>query len=236
MLGDKSILIVDDDARLSSMLAEYLQSNRYIVSQAFDLAQAIAMIHTQRPDCLILDVMLPDGDGLEFCKTLRAKAGEFVQLPILMLTAKGDAFDKALGLELGADDYMGKPFEPRELLARVKALLRRAPAQQVLQAPTLRFGRLNINIEARDVYISEVRCELTAYQFDLIAYLARHAGMIMSREQLMNAVKQASFDAYDRSIDVHIARIRAEIEADPKDPQRIKTVRGVGYVFAKQQD
>ena len=153
-----------------------------------------------------------------------------------MLTAKGDAMDRIIGLELGADDYLPKPFEPRELLARIRAILRRKVEASAPSGKAMRFGSLEIDRDARTVTVSGAPCELTSYQFDLLAALAERAGRVLTRDQIMEAVRGRELEAFDRSIDVHMGRIRAAIEADPKDPKRILTVRGVGYVFARQQD
>jgi DNA-binding response OmpR family regulator len=161
-------------------------------------------------------------------------------VPVLMLTAKGDPMDRVIGLELGADDYLPKPFEPRELLARVRAVLRRrgdsGNASVSRTSPVLRFGSLDIDRDARTVQVAGQLCELTSYQFDLLVAMAERAGRVLTRDQIMEAVRGRELEAFDRSIDVHIGRIRNAIEADSKDPKRILTVRGVGYVFAKQQD
>jgi DNA-binding response OmpR family regulator len=179
---------------------------------------------------MVLDLMLPDMDGLEVCRQVRSRA----ETPILMLTARGDAMDRIVRLELGADDYLPKPFEPRELLARIKAILRRSKAGGA-KADILRFGSIEIDRGAREVRLDgEVRT-LTSYQFALLLALAEHAGRVMSRDALMDLVNGEQIEAFDRSIDVHISRIRAEIEADPKKPKRVITVRGAGYVFAKEQ-
>ena len=182
-------------------------------------------------DAAILDLMLPDMDGLEVCRRMRARS----ETPILMLTARGDAMDRIIGLEMGADDYLPKPFEPRELLARLKAILRRGRVQS-RQADVLRFGALEIDRGAREVRLDGEPSVLTSYQFALLLALAEHAGRVLSREQLMDLVKGEALEAFDRSIDVHISRIRQAIEADPKKPRRVITVRGAGYVFAKVQD
>jgi two-component system, OmpR family, phosphate regulon response regulator OmpR len=228
------VLLVDDDDRLSSMVAEYLQLHRIDIDQAFDCRTGRSKLDTSKFDLLILDIMLPDGDGLEFCKNLRSRKDDAARLPVLMLTAKGETMDRVLGLELGADDYLGKPFEPRELLARVRALLRR-PALPSENNTILQFGRLSIDLDARRVRVDSRECVLTAHQFDTLVALAERPGQVLSREQLMDRTRGMALEAFDRSIDVHIARIRAEIEDDPKTPQRIQTVRGVGYVFAKAQ-
>jgi len=175
--------------------------------------------------------MLPDLDGFEVCRRVRASS----DLPILMLTARGEPTDRIVGLELGADDYLPKPFEPRELLARLRAILRRRGALEK-RASTLRFGRLEIDRDARSVRVDGAERPLTSYQFALLVAMAEHAGKVLSRETLMDLVKGAALEAFDRSIDVHVSRIRAAIEEDPKKPRRIITVRGAGYVFAKLQD
>jgi DNA-binding response OmpR family regulator len=185
--------------------------------------------------------MLPDMDGLEVCRRIRALPGPAASVPLLMLTAKGDPMDRIIGLEMGADDYLPKPFEPRELLARIRAVLRRkgdgAPAVATAGAPaTLRFGSLAIDRDARSVTVAGAEADLTSYQFDLLVAMAERAGRVLTRDQIMEAVRGRELEAFDRSIDVHMGRIRNAIEADPKAPRRILTVRGVGYVFAKQQD
>lgn len=186
--------------------------------------------------------MLPDMDGLEVCRRIKSQGGESAHTAVLMLTAKGDPMDRIVGLEIGADDYLPKPFEPRELLARIRAVLRRgseasgAGAAAAGGHKVMRFGSLEIDRDARTVSISGNLCELTSYQFDLLVALAERAGRVLSRDQIMEAVRSRELEAFDRSIDVHMGRIRSAIEADPKDPKRILTVRGVGYVFAKQQD
>ena len=179
--------------------------------------------------------MLPDMDGLDVCKRIRAMPGAVARMPVLMLTAKGDPMDRIVGLEIGADDYLPKPFEPRELLARIRAVLRRHTATDT-STPLLQFGSLLIDRDARTVSVAEQPCELTSYQFDLLVVLAERAGRVLTRDQIMEAVRGRELDAFDRSIDVHMGRIRAAIEHDAKNPKRILTVRGVGYVFARQQD
>jgi DNA-binding response OmpR family regulator len=179
--------------------------------------------------------MLPDMDGLEVCKRIRAMPGAVARLPLLMLTAKGDPMDRIVGLEIGADDYLPKPFEPRELLARIRAVLRRHGSTEAPNQ-TMQFGSLLIDRDARTVTVSDQPCELTSYQFDLLVALAERSGRVLTRDQIMEAVRGRELDAFDRSIDVHMGRIRAAIEQGPKTPKRILTVRGVGYVFARQQD
>jgi DNA-binding response OmpR family regulator len=174
--------------------------------------------------------MLPDGDGLDICRQIRARS----DTPILMLTARGDPMDRVVGLEMGADDYLPKPFEPRELLARLRAILRRGRGG--LKPDLLRYGRLEIDRGAREARLDGTPRPLTTYQFALLLALAEHAGRVMSRDALMDAVKGEQIEAFDRSIDVHVSRIRAAIEDDPRKPRRVITVRGAGYVFAKAQE
>jgi len=228
------LLLIDDDARLTAMLGDYLRHHGFEVETAPTLAAGRQRLAEGAYDALLLDLMLPDGDGLDLTRELRAQP-RTRRLPLLMLTARGEPTDRVVGLEIGADDYLPKPFEPRELLARVKALLRRAAPDPVADE-VLRFGRLEIDLGARQARVDGRACELTGHQFDLLVVLARSAGRVLSRDQIMDALKGHPLEAFDRSIDVHISRIRAVIEDDPKAPQRVLTVRGAGYVFAKTQD
>ncbi len=231
--------MIEDDARLADMVAQYLGQSGYTVSNAPTAQAGLAQL--QNPlagpvDLVILDLMLPDMDGLEVCRRIRALSGAAAQVPVLMLTAKGDPMDRIIGLEMGADDYLPKPFEPRELLARVRAVLRRRVEGAAPVATQLRFGAMEIDRDARTVTVAGAACELTSYQFDLLVAMAERAGRVLTRDQIMEAVRGRELDAFDRSIDVHMGRIRAAIEVDAKAPKRILTVRGVGYVFARQQD
>ena len=228
------LLLVDDDARLSAMVGDYLRGSGFEVDTAGSLAAGRERLAASNYDALVLDLMLPDGDGLELCREVRANA-RTRQLPLLMLTARGEPLDRIVGLELGADDYLPKPFEPRELLARVKALLRRA-TPQTNSDEVLRFGRLEVDLGERVARLDGKPCDLTGHQFDLLVVLAQSPGRVLSRDQIMDSLKGHPLEAFDRSIDVHISRIRAVIEDDPKIPRRVLTVRGAGYVFAKKQD
>ncbi|MCW5256076.1 response regulator transcription factor [Verminephrobacter aporrectodeae] len=234
------LLMIEDDARLAQMVGEYLGLSGLRVMHRADGASGLAQLQGAGsgalPDLVILDLMLPDMDGLELCRRIRALPGSAAQLPVLMLTAKGDPMDRVIGLELGADDYLPKPFEPRELLARIRAILRRRTSGATPAAQALRFGTLEIDRNARSVTVAGQQVELTSYQFDLLVALAERAGRVLTREQIMEAVRGRGLEAFDRSIDVHMGRIRAAIEADAKKPRRILTVRGVGYVLARQQD
>ncbi|MFY8043117.1 MAG: response regulator [Rhodoferax sp.] len=234
------LLMIEDDTRLATMVAEYLEQSGFAISHCGDGLSGLAHL-TQppggnAPELVILDLMLPDIDGLEVCRRIRALPATVSSVPVLMLTAKGDAMDRIIGLELGADDYLPKPFEPRELLARIRAILRRKGDTSAPSGKVLRFGSLEIDRDARTVTVSGTPCELTSYQFDLLVTLAERAGRVLTRDQIMEAVRGRELEAFDRSIDVHMGRIRVAIEADAKDPKRILTVRGVGYVFARQQD
>jgi DNA-binding response OmpR family regulator len=226
------VLLIDDDARLAAMVRDYLAGHGLDVDLAGTAAAGLERLR-QGYDLVVLDLMLPDGDGLDVCRRIRAD-GAHAGVPIVMLTAKGDPLDRVVGLEIGADDYVPKPFEPRELLARIRAVLRRGGERRGNEV--LRFGRLEIDRSARAVRLDGAPRTLTSYQFDLLALLAERAGRVLSRERILDLMRGHGDDgAYDRSIDVHIARIRAAIEDDPRRPQRIVTVRGAGYVFARDQ-
>ncbi len=235
------LLLVEDDLRLAQQVADFLRQSGWQVDHAANVAQAEDALHPRRGepapyDAVVLDLMLPDGDGLDVCRRLRVHS----DVPVLMLTARGDPFDRVLGLEIGADDYLPKPFEPRELLARLRAITRRRaaslPAGDAAAAQVMRFGRLEIDPAARQARIDGEERPMTAYQFDLLLALARQPGRVLTRDFLLGAVKGETLEAFDRSIDVHISRIRAAIEDDPRHPRRILTLRGAGYVFAKSQD
>ena len=235
-MAQQHLLMIEDDTRLASMVGEYLRQSGYGFNHAADAATGLDALQTTPPELVILDLMLPDMDGLEVCRRIKAASPA---IAVLMLTAKGDPMDRIVGLEMGADDYLPKPFEPRELLARIRAVLRRgsvAVAGMSSAYKVMRFGSLEIDRDARVVSISGKPCELTSYQFDLLVALAERAGRVLTRDQIMEAVRGRELEAFDRSIDVHMGRIRNAIEVDAKEPKRILTVRGVGYVFAKQQD
>jgi DNA-binding response OmpR family regulator len=222
------VLLVEDDARLAAMVAEYLGRHDVDVTVVPDGERGLAALRRGRFDVILLDLMLPGIDGLEVCRRLRASP-EWASVPILMLTARGEDVDKIVGLELGADDYLAKPFNPRELLARVRAVLRRGAAP----AARARFtaGGLVVDVGGREVTVDGRRVVLTHHEFELLATLARAAGRVLSREQLMDALKGQDYEAFDRSIDVHVSKLRAKIEKDPRAPRYIKTVRGVGYAL-----
>jgi len=224
------ILLVEDDSRLATMVADYLAEAGFRITRAATGASAMQSVASESFDAMILDLMLPDADGLDLCRTLRTKS----DMPVLMLTARGDPLDRVVGLEVGADDYLPKPFEPRELLARLRAILRRRLSQGGSQV--LHFGRLEIDKGAREVRVDGVRKALTGHQFAILLALAGRAGRVLSRDALMDLTRGEALEDFDRSIDVHISRLRAAIEDDPKHPRRILTLRGAGYVFAREQD
>jgi DNA-binding response OmpR family regulator len=225
-----AVLLVEDDARLGAMVAEYLGQHELEVTVVPDGERGLGALRRGRFDVVLLDVMLPGVDGLEVCRRIRA-APEWSTLPIIMLTARGEDVDKIVGLELGADDYLAKQFNPRELLARIRAVLRRG----VTPAGGARFvaGGLVVDFDARDVTVSGRRVILTHHEFELLAALARAAGRVLSREQLMDALGGEGHESFDRSIDVHVSKLRAKLEKDPRAPRYIKTVRGVGYALIR---
>jgi DNA-binding response OmpR family regulator len=231
------LLLIEDDQRLADMVSQYLGQSGFVCNHAPTATEGLNFLNGQLPDLIVLDLMLPDADGLEVCRRIRALPGAAAHVPILMLTAKGDPLDRVIGLEMGADDYLPKPFEPRELLARIKAILRRGGTNNAAtQSNQLVFGSLVIDKDARSVVLAGQVLDLTSYQFDLLQVLAERPGRVLSRDQIMELVRGRELEAFDRSIDVHMGRIRAAIEVDAKVPKRILTVRGVGYVFSRQQD
>lgn len=292
-MSSPEILLIDDDRRLADMVGRYLGQAGFAVQHQGTAREGLEALGQQVPGLVLLDLMLPDGDGLDVCRQIRQMPGEAATVPVLMLTARGETTDRIVGLEIGADDYLPKPFEPRELLARVRALLRRASAPHAADSaagddgqgsaatgagasgaaaqargvavsggsgiaagsglsqggaaargtsvadddpPVLVLDDLEIDEGAREVRVAGEKRTLTSYQFDLLLALARHAGRVMSRERLMDLVKGAPLEAFDRSIDVHVGKIRQAIEADPRQPVRLLTVRGVGYVFARPRN
>jgi two-component system, OmpR family, phosphate regulon response regulator OmpR len=220
------ILIVDDDREIRTLLGDYLQKHGYRTTAVADGKAMWSALDNARVDLIILDVMLPGDDGFVLCRNLQARGN----WPVIMLTAKGEDTERIVGLELGADDYMPKPFNPRELLARRRAILRRTSTPAAAN-DVLRFGSLEIDRSQREVRLHGEPRPLTSHQFALLVALAERKGRVQSRDQLMEAVRGEPLELYDRSIDVHISRIRAAIEDDPSHPKRIKTVRAAGYVF-----
>ncbi len=228
----RQILIVEDDRRLAELTRDYLQSHGLAVAIEADGARAAARILAQRPDLVILDLMLPGEDGLSICRKVRSGYPG----PILLLTARTDDSDQVLGLEMGADDYVCKPVRPRVLLARIRALLRRqVGAAGAAQAPRrLAFGALVVDSARREAWLAGRAVELTSAEFDLLWLLVANAGRILSREEIFTALRGIEYDGQDRSIDVRISRIRPKIGDDPEHPRLIKTVRSKGYLFVAE--
>src|SRR5512143_3835688 len=230
-MGNK-VLIIDDDEKLRKLLKEYLEGNGFKVLTLADGSDVKKTLQKESPEMVILDIMLPGKDGLEVLKEIRMDS----TLPVIMLTAKGDQTDRIVGLELGADDYLPKPFNPRELLARMKAVLRRAAPEtrdkdSKKEAPLLKAGGVTLNKAKQTVLIDENEVELSLTEYKILEVLMRHPNVVFSRDQLMNLARGRDFMAFDRSIDVHISKLRAKLEAEPRSPVRIKTVWGAGYMF-----
>ena len=230
--GAIRVLLVEDDDRLASLTARYLDSHGLVVTRASDGASGLATARSGGFDVVLLDLMLPGKSGLEVCRALRTSCA----VPIIMVTALGDETDRVLGLEVGADDYVTKPFSSPELLARIRAVVRRARGEVGPGHGELVVGDLRLDPGGLRAHLGDRDLELTAHEFAILHALAVRAGRVLSRDQIMDALKGHPLEAFDRSIDVHVSRIRACIEDDPKSPQRVLTVRGAGYVFARKQD
>lgn len=232
------ILIVEDDERLAELTREYLESNGLAVSVETHGNPAVERIRSEQPDLVVLDLMLPGEDGLSICRRVRP----FYSGPIIMLTARTDDLDQVLGLEMGADDYIGKPVQPRVLLARIRATLRRVtestqnqPGEINGEEPTrLQFNDLMVDSSMREAWLSDESIDLTSAEFDLLWLLSSNAGRVLSREEIFTALRGIEYDGQDRSIDVRVSRIRPKIGDDPVHPRRIKTVRSKGYLFVKE--
>jgi DNA-binding response OmpR family regulator len=219
------ILVVDDDPKIAELIRLYLERNRYVVLTAYDGLQALELARQKRPDLILLDLLLPKMDGLDVCHILSAES----DVPIIILTAKATDEDKLVGLELGADDYITKPFNPREVVARVRAVLRRA-RQGDGQAPReMRFAELEIDCRSHEVRVRGERVDLTPTEFRLLEVLARAPGRVFTRQELLDRLFGCEYDGLERTVDVHVMNLRSKIELDPRDPSHVKTVYGVGY-------
>ncbi len=229
------LLLVDDDARLRALIERYLGEQGFRIHAVANLAGMRRVLSEHHIDLIVLDLMLPDGDGLEACRRLRADG---VETPVIMLTAKGDEIDRVVGLELGADDYMAKPVGPRELLARIRARLRRMPptagAAPRIGALPVRFGAHELRLDTRQLARDGVALRLTSGEFAVLAALVQHAHRPLTRDHLMNLARGQDHGAFDRSIDVMVSRLRKLIEDDPRQPRYLQTVWGVGYVFVPE--
>ncbi|MFN0099540.1 MAG: response regulator [Gemmatimonadaceae bacterium] len=218
------LLIIDDDERLTSVLAEYLGGHGFVVTAAERPSVGLQRLERESPDLVILDVMLPETDGLSVCRRIR----ETSRVPIIMLTARGEVVDRILGLELGADDYLAKPFEPRELVARIQAVLRRGTDA----APeTFRSGPLELNWTARSAHLDGRALDVTPAELELLGFLMRHRGRVLSRDRIIEGTHGINWESFDRSIDVLVSRLRQKLGDDARRPVYIRTVRGVGYSF-----
>jgi two-component system OmpR family response regulator len=225
-------LLVEDDLRLAALTREYLEGHGVAVVDVADGRRGLSEAFTGRYDVVLLDLMLPGKDGLEVCREVRARS----DVPIIVLTARGEEADRVMGLELGADDYLAKPYSPRELLARIRAVTRRAKGRAGPAQGLVRVGALRIDPAARTVELNGREVHLTGYEFALLEALARRAGRVLTREQLMELARGNAEDAFDRSIDVHVSRLRQKLGDDSKHPRLIKTIRGSGYVLAGGQE
>jgi DNA-binding response OmpR family regulator len=229
--------MIEDDNRLARMVVEFLKQHGIQASHVENAASGFEALKSDEFDLILLDLNLPDADGMDVCATLKREVASRRDTPIIMMTARGELADRVVGLELGADDYMPKPFEPRELLARIRAVLRRAGSDRAVPAgDVMRFGRLEIDRAARQVRLDRRVRPMTSLQFDLLVTLAKNAGRVLSRDQLRQHTRGESSEAFDRSIDVHIGKIRSAIEDTARPPTRIVTVRNVGYVFSKNPE
>ena len=225
-----AVLLVEDDARLAALTREYLEGHGLVVELAGDGQAGLEAALRRRFDVVLLDLMLPQRDGLDVCREIRARS----DVPIVILTARGEEADRVLGLELGADDYLAKPYSPRELLARIRAQVRRARGQVGPATKEVRVGALRLDPGARRATLHGRELPLTGYEFDLLRALAERAGRVLSREQLMELARGSAEEAFDRSIDVHVSHLRQKLGDDPKRPRWLKTVRGAGYVLAAE--
>ena len=225
-----AILVVDDEEPIQELLRFNLEKEGYLVRVAKNGQEALKQVENNQPDLLVLDLMLPGMDGLEVCRKLRSNP-RFQQLPIIMLTAKGEEIDKVLGLELGADDYMTKPFSPRELLARIKARLRRLNPKEEADAQIITRGELQVDVTEFRVYVRGVETELTPKEFELLRILAAHPGKVYSRDELVERIWGYEYNGDTRTVDVHVRHLRLKVERDPSKPEYIETLRGIGYRF-----
>lgn len=218
------VLIIDDDVRLTALLSEYLERFGFAVRAVAHPRDGLRALADDPPELIILDIMLPETDGLAVCRQIRAGS----RIPIIMLTARGDVADRIVGLEVGADDYLPKPFEPRELVARIQAVLRRGSRDD---AEILRAGELEVNVTTRSARLHGSDLELTTAEFELLGFFVRNRGRVMSRDRIMDGTRGIDWNAFDRSIDILVSRLRQKLNDDPRQPTFIRTVRGVGYSF-----
>lgn len=229
---DKTVLIIDDDEKLNALLKDYLSKFGYKVQTAEHPEKGLKALQQNEPDIIILDVMLPDMDGFEVCKEIRKS----YTIPILMLTARGDTTDRIVGLEIGADDYLPKPFEPRELVARMQSILRRVNGSEKEKSNTITHGKLILDYNKRSAFLENRPIDLTTAEFEILDLLVRKSGKVLTRDRILNQVRGLDWEAFNRSVDVLISRLRQKLADDPKHPQYIKTVWGTGYMFIGEED
>ncbi len=226
----KRILIIDDDRKLNKLLIDFLSDYNFKIHSAIHPREGLRALDVFKPDLIILDVMLPEMDGFEVLRVIRKTS----DLPVLMLTARGDTMDRILGLEIGADDYLPKPFEPRELVARIRAIFRRQSGKTMQEL--YQSGELKINIQKYEAFLGNNRLDLTTAEFEILSFFIKNSGVVLSRDQIMDNLRGIEWDAFNRSIDVLISRLRQKLKDDPKKPRYIKTVWGAGYMFVGEEN
>ena len=229
----QTLLVFDDDPGISSLLVEYLGSRGFTVASESNGSDGLLRLERGGIDLVVLDVMMPGMDGFETCRAIRRADRSIARIPIIMLTARGDDFDRIVGLELGADDYLPKPFNPRELLARIQAVLRRARSDAGPNDPVLHAAGIRMEPARRECTVHGAAVDLTTTEFDLLHALVAAAGRVIPRERLMAAARGDAYAAFDRSVDVHVSHLRRKLGDDPRKPRMIKTVRGVGYLVPR---
>jgi len=227
---DKSVLVIDDDEKLNKLLKDYLTKFGFKVATATHPDDGLELLERELPDIIILDIMLPNKDGFEVCKEIRKTHS----VPILMLTARGEVTDRIVGLELGADDYLPKPYEPRELVARIQSILRRS--KEILKADKIKIGSLVVDINKQTVRLSGTPIDLTTMEFEMLAIFVKNAGRVLTRDRIMNKTHEMDWEAFNRTVDVLVSRLRQKLGDDPKNPNLIKTVWGKGYKFIGDED
>ncbi len=227
---NESVLIIDDDRKLNNLLLDYLAQFSFRVSAVTSPREGLCQIKQNEPDAVILDIMLPEMDGFETCKEIR----KISSVPILMLTARGDVTDRILGLEIGADDYLPKPFEPRELVARIKSVLRRGSA--AAKKPIKTFGPLIINSNTYSVALNGEKLDLTTAEFEMLNFLSENPSKVLDRDKILDGIRGIEWNSFNRSVDVLISRLRAKLGDDPKNPRFLRTIRGAGYMFYGDDD
>jgi len=227
---DKSVLVIDDDEKLNKLLKDYLTKFGFKVTTAIHPDDGLEALEQELPDIIVLDIMLPDKDGFEVCKEIRKTHS----VPIIMLTARGEVTDRIVGLELGADDYMPKPFEPRELVARIQSILRRS--KEILKTDKIKIGNLVVDLNRQTVELNEKPIDLTTMEFEMLTVFVKNPGRVLTRDRIMNKTHDMDWEAFNRTVDVLVSRLRQKLDDDPKNPKLIKTVWGKGYKFNGDED